>query len=76
MYGLGIAFNDHNECVLIDPQGFSGFLSWLRDMLARRSTRGKLREVARLGSMTSRTFCRRFALLRQASSSRSMYAGG
>jgi hypothetical protein len=35
-------YNKRGECVLIDPQGFSGFLSWLRDMLARRSTRGKL----------------------------------
>ena len=35
-------YTKQGECVLLDTQGLTGFLSWLKDMLARRSTRSKL----------------------------------
>ena len=35
-------YTKRGECVLLNTQGLTGFLSWLKDMLARRSTRSKL----------------------------------
>lgn len=35
-------YNQRGECVVLETQGLSGFLSWLDGMLARRATRSKL----------------------------------
>jgi len=35
-------YNQRGECVVMEPHGLSGFLSWLDGMLSRRTTRSKL----------------------------------